>query len=354
MGWYEDNTYSDYSSDNQDMAPSDWLSQDYSMTPQETQAANATPDYNWNPNTVSMPMQQAPWDSWSAQDQAPAPNDWMGQYTGGYGMDASNLNNGPAPGTGYGGFQGNPNTQGSSFGDMWDKGTGALAKLFGNGAGAGGVAASTPYLKSLLGLLGANQEKRSNQQMASQIPQQVNQMRAQTSPFDNPADVNPNSMRGQTQAQALAAQARLNAFRDNPNSDEGYKNLSTFDAQRVARLAAANKPLTDPITGDVIGGGSRMNPGATSIASKSYDTMRQLAIQKQMQADRDALMQQSGSGQYMGMGGLEQLLSGIKYGAQGNSPYFSAAGYATNANQYANNPDLQSMMAEWKAQQGNR
>lgn len=247
----------------------------------------------------------------------------------------------------------NYNLKEPGWGDMWDKGTNALSKLFGTSNGVGGVAASTPFLKTLIGLMAAREEKKGNQQMASQYPQITNQMRAQTSPYDNPGAVDPNSMRGKAQAEALAAQARMNAFRDNPLSDAGYRNMSTFDAQRVARLAAANKQLTDPLSGDVIGGGSRMNSGATSIASKSYDTMRQLAILKQMQADRDALMHQSGAGQYMGMGGLEQLMAGAKYGAQGNSPYFSALGYGVNANQYANNPDLQAMMAEWKAQQGN-
>lgn len=204
------------------------------------------------------------------------------------------------------------------LGKWGGKGLDLLGKIFGGSGGSGGMSGSNAYLKTLMNLVAANQEKKSNQQMATQIPQQVQQFRQQSSPFDAaPGVVDPNSMRGIAQSQYSQSMA------------DPYSSKIVSDQVNQMKAAQARKDAA---------AGRRSNTAYSSPALLAASADAAMKYQNQ-------LGQQAGAGQFMGQSGLNELVQGLKYGAQGNSPYFSAAGYGANANNISGNPELAKLVA---------
>jgi len=211
-------------------------------------------------------------------------------------------------------------TGGIDYAKWGGKGLDLLGKVLGGAgaAGAGGMSGSNSYLKTLMNLFAANQEKKSNQQMATQIPQRVQQFRQQASPFDAaPGVVDPNSMRGIAQSQYSQSMA------------DPYGSKIVSDQVNQMKAAQARKDAA---------AGRRSNTAYSSPAMLAASADAAMKYQNQ-------LGQQAGAGQFMGQSGLNELVQGLKYGAQGNSPYFSAAGYGANANNISGNPELAKLVA---------
>lgn len=204
------------------------------------------------------------------------------------------------------------------LGKWGGKGLDLLGKIFGGSGGSGGMSGSNAYLKTLMNLVAANQEKKSNQQMATQIPQQVQQFRQQSSPFDaNPTTLDPNSAR--FLAQNEYKKSVLNPYASNIVADQ-VEQMRQIQARKDAAAGRRSN-------------GAYSSPGL--LAAQADAAMKY----------QNQVGQQAGAGQFMGQTGLNELVQGLKYGAQGNSPYFSAAGYGANANNISGNPELAKLVA---------
>ena len=237
----------------------------------------------------------------------------------------------------------NPQAQQESAGTDWagmlKGGTDFLGKLFSSGTGGyGGSGGSTnTFLKGLAGLLAAQQEKKSNQQMYQQIPQTVNSVRQFAAPYDVSSTgagmMTPGAttMRDAAQQQAALANQRLQNFRNNPNSDAGYKATNDQIEQVLNRQAAMH--------------GNRNNFNATAPAMLAAKAAAQLKYDQNYQQDLNNWDTRSGANiSPVQASGLEALMRGQQYGAQGNSPYYDALGKILNTNSYENNPQIQELL----------
>lgn len=228
---------------------------------------------------------------------------------------------------------------GMDWAGMLKGGTDFLGKLFTSGTGGyGGSGGSTnTFLKGLAGLMAAQQEKKSNQQMAQQIPQTVESVRKFAAPYDVASTgagmMTPGAttMRDAAQQQAAMANQRLQSFRQNPNSDAGYKATNDQIANVLNRQAAMH--------------GNRNNFNATAPAMLAAQAAAQLKYDQNYQQDVNNWDTRSGANiSPVQAGGLEALMRGQQYGAQGNSPYYDALGKILNTNSYENNPQIQELL----------
>jgi len=235
--------------------------------------------------------------------------------------------------------QGYEQSAGTDWAGMLKGGTDFLGKLFSNGTGGyGGSGGSTnTFLKGLAGLLAAQQEKKSNQQMSQQIPQTVNSVRQFAAPYDVSStgagmmQPGATTMRDAAQQQAALANQRLQNFRNNPNSDAGYKATNDQIEQVLNRQAAMH--------------GNRNNFNATAPAMLAAKAAAQLKYDQNYQQDLNNWDTRSGANiSPVQAGGLEALLRGQQYGAQNNSPYYDALGKILNTNSYENNPQIQELL----------
>ena len=228
---------------------------------------------------------------------------------------------------------------GTDWAGMLKGGTDFLGKLFTSGTGGyGGSGGSTnTFLKGLAGLMAAQQEKKSNQQMAQQIPQTVESMRKFAAPYDVASTgagmMTPGAttMRDAAQQQAAMANQRLQSFRQNPNSDAGYK--------------ATNDQITNVLNRQAAMHGNRNNFNATAPAMLAAQAAAQLKYDQNYQQDVNNWDTRSGANiSPVQASGLEALMKGQQYGAQGNSPYYDALGKILNTNSYENNPQIQELL----------
>lgn len=232
-----------------------------------------------------------------------------------------------------------PQQSGTDWAGMLKGGTDFLGKLFTSGTGGyGGSGGSTnTFLKGLAGLMAAQQEKKSNQQMSQQIPQTVESVRKFAAPYDVASTgagmMTPGAttMRDAAQQQAALANQRLQNFRNNPNSDAGYKATNDQIANVLNRQAAMH--------------GNRNNFNATAPAMLAAQAAAQLKYDQNYQQDLNNWDTRSGANiSPVQAGGLEALMRGQQYGAQGNSPYYDALGKILNTNSYENNPQIQELL----------
>jgi len=228
---------------------------------------------------------------------------------------------------------------GIDWAGMLKGGTDFLGKLFTSGTGGyGGSGGSTnTFLKGLAGILAAQQEKKSNQQMSQYIPQTVNSVRQFAAPYDVSStgagmmQPGATTMRDAAQQQAALANQRLQNFRNNPNSDAGYKATNDQIEQVLNRQAAMH--------------GNRNNFNATAPAMLAAKAAAQLKYDQNYQQDLNNWDTRSGANiSPVQAGGLEALMRGQQYGAQGNSPYYDALGKILNTNSYENNPQIQELL----------
>ena len=224
---------------------------------------------------------------------------------------------------------------GSDWASLGQSALGGLSKLFGGFGGSGG--GTNTFLKGLAGLLAAQQEKKSNQQMSQQIPQIVNSVRQFAAPYDVSSTgagmMTPGAttMRDAAQQQAALANQRLQNFRANPNSDAGYKATNDQIEQVLNRQAAMH--------------GNRNNFNATAPAMLAAKAAAQLKYDQNYQQDLNNWDTRSGANiSPVQASGLEALMRGQQYGAQGNSPYYDALGKILNTNSYENNPQIQELL----------
>ena len=224
---------------------------------------------------------------------------------------------------------------GSDWASLGQSALGGLSKLFGGFGGSGG--STNTFLKGLAGLLAAQQEKKSNQQMSQYIPQIVNSVRQFAAPYDVSSTgagmMTPGAttMRDAAQQQAALANQRLQNFRNNPNSDAGYKATNDQIEQVLNRQAAMH--------------GNRNNFNATAPAMLAAKAAAQLKYDQNYQQDVNSWDTRSGANiSPVQASGLEALLRGQQYGAQGNSPYYDALGKILNTNSYENNPQIQELL----------
>jgi len=271
------------------------------------------PAEGWNQTGTDWSQMGDYWNQTDNQQQMPNIGG-MGGVDYSSGIDNSGLY---APAAQLGGSDANS----IDLGKWGGKGLDLLGRVFGGAGaagGAGGVSGSNAYLKTFMNLVAANQEKKSNQQMATQIPQQVQQFRQQASPFDaNPTTLDPNSAR--FLAQNEYKKSVLNPYASNIVSDQ-VEQMRQIQARKDAAA------------------GRRSNTAYSNPAMLAASADAAMKYQNQ-------LGQQAGAGQFMGQSGLNELVQGLKYGAQGNSPYFSAAGYGANANNISGNPELAKLVA---------
>jgi len=225
--------------------------------------------------------------------------------------------------------------QNSDWANLGQSALGGLSKLFGGFGGSGG--GTNTFLKGLAGLLAAQQEKKSNQQMSQHIPQTVNSVRQFAAPYDVSSTgagmMTPGAttMRDAAQQQAALANQRLQSFRSNPNSDAGYKATNDQIEQVLNRQAAMH--------------GNRNNFNATAPAMLAAKAAAQLKYDQNYQQDLNNWDVRSGANiSPVQAGGLEALMRGQQYGAQGNSPYYDALGKILNTNSYENNPQIQELL----------
>lgn len=228
---------------------------------------------------------------------------------------------------------------GTDWAGMLKGGTDFLGKLFTNGTGGfgGSGGGTSTFLKGLAGLMAAQQEKKSNMQMAQSIPQTVNSVRQFAAPYDVASTgagmMTPGAttMRDAAQRQAALANQRLQDFRSNPNSDAGYKATTDQIEQVLNRQAAMH--------------GNRNNFNATAPAMLAAKAAAQLKYDQNYQQDVNNWDTRSGANiSPVQAGGLEALLRGQQYGAQNNSPYYDALGKILNTNSYENNPQIQELL----------
>lgn len=224
---------------------------------------------------------------------------------------------------------------GSDWASLGQSALGGLSKLFGGFGGSGG--GTNTFLKGLAGILAAQQEKKSNQQMSQQIPQTVNSVRQFAAPYDVSSTgagmMTPGAttMRDAAQQQAALANQRLQNFRANPNSDAGYKATNDQIEQVLNRQAAMH--------------GNRNNFNATAPAMLAAKAAAQLKYDQNYQQDLNSWDVRSGANiSPVQASGLEALMRGQQYGAQGNSPYYDALGKILNTNSYENNPQIQELL----------
>ena len=311
---------------------------------------------------------QGEWDNFDTQDfdTLGDPTGWMGESSGGYAPYQTPQTN-DSGGYDFAGEMNNWNTDsfanlgnpslyepnqdynwgamqaqqqagmqqpGVNWANIGKGGLDALGQLFKGGSGG----STSSFLKGLAGLYAAGQEKKSNQYMANQIPQQVNSLRQFAAPYDVASTgagmMTPGAttMRDAAMQQAALANQRLQNFRADPNSDAGYKATTSQIENILARQAAQH--------------GNRNNFNATAPALLAAKAAAQMQYDKNYQSDLNSWDVRSGANiNPTQVGGLEALLQATKYGAQANSPYMDAIGKILNTNSYESNPQIAELIA---------
>ena len=175
-------------------------------------------DYGYGQSYQPAEQMQQPWEN---------PNYTMGSDGTQFWRDQAGMDVGYMPKGGeftpYQGMQQqNMQQPGMDWAGMGKGTLDALGSLFKGGSGG----STSSFLKGLAGLYAAGQEKKSNQYMANQIPQQVNSMRQFAAPYDVASTgagmMTPGAttMRDAAMQQAALANQRLQNFRADPNSTE--------------------------------------------------------------------------------------------------------------------------------------
>ncbi len=325
----------DFESNLSNTAPTeDWFSNTYGANGMDSYYSGQAPQESYAPFDPTFGLQQN-------EFQTMAPPSWDSfQYQGDptFGLRENQFQT-LAPDQWNAFEPTNPTQSGTDWAGMLKGGTDFLGKLFTNGTGGyGGSGGSTnTFLKGLAGLLAAQQEKKSNQQMSQQIPQTVNSVRQFAAPYDVSStgagmmQPGATTMRDAAQQQAALANQRLQNFRNNPNSDAGYKATNDQIEQVLNRQAAMH--------------GNRNNFNATAPAMLAAKAAAQLKYDQNYQQDLNSWDVRSGANiSPVQAGGLEALMRGQQYGAQGNSPYYDALGKILNTNSYENNPQIQELL----------
>lgn len=234
-----------------------------------------------------------------------------------------------------------PNQAGINWGKIGQGGLDALGQLFKGGSGG----STSSFLKGLAGVWAAQQEKKSNQQMAGAGRQNLETIRQQSTPYDVASTgagmMTPGAttMRDAAMQQAALSNQRLQNFRADPNTDAGYKATTSQIENVLSRQAAQH--------------GNRGNFNATAPAMLAAKAAAQLQYDKNYQADLNNWDTRSGANINPGIsGGLAALGQDSMYGAQGNSPYASALGKILNTNSYENNPQIAELIAAIKSNRG--
>ena len=306
----------DFESNISNEAPTpDWFSNTYGTNGMDSYYANQAPQESYAPFDPTFGLQQT-------DMQTLAPQGWQQNGTN-WGQIDSEI------GSSF-------NSAGQNIYDFFSGAGNSLKGLFNNGFGGSGGSTNT-FLKGLAGLLAAQQTKKSNQQMAKQIPQTVNSVRQFAAPYDVASTgagmMTPGAttMRDAAQQQAAMANQRLQNFRQNPNSDAGYKATNDQIANVLNRQAAMH--------------GNRNNFNATAPAMLAAQAAAQLKYDQNYQQDLNSWDIRSGANiSPVQASGLEALMKGQQYGAQGNSPYYDALGKILNTNSYENNPQIQELL----------
>lgn len=228
----------------------------------------------------------------------------------------------------------NPQTGGEQGFDWSKLGNNLLGGLGTAAMGASKSFASnaTPYLQRLfqggMNTAAASQEKKSNQQMATQIPQTVQNtlqnQRQFASPYDTASTAATNQ--GANSMRDLMQQKLATAMQD-PYSSPIVKN-------QVDQINEAQRRIDAKA-------GRRSNLAGSAPATLAASAQ---VAQKYI----DSLQNPAGANINPYSGGLDAALAaqmqGLKYGAQGNSPYFSAAGKTYNDQVYGSNPQMDKIM----------
>lgn len=237
-----------------------------------------------------------------------------------------------------------PNQAGINWGKIGQGGLDALGQLF-KGAGGGSGGSTSQFLKGLAGVWAAQQEKKSNQQMAGAGRQNLETIRQQSTPYDVASTgagmMTPGAttMRDAAMQQAALSNQRLQNFRADPNTDAGYKATTSQIENVLSRQAAQH--------------GNRGNFNATAPAMLAAKAAAQMQYDKNYQADLNNWDTRSGANINPGIsGGLAALGQDSMYDAQGNSPYASALGKILNTNSYENNPQIAELIAAIKSNRG--
>ena len=309
----------DFESNLSNEAPSsDWFEKTWGPNGMDDYYNNQAPQESYTPFDPTFGLQQTDMQTMAPQGWQQNGTDWgqidsqLGSSFNGVGQQA------------YDFFSG----AGNSLKSLFNGG-------FGNSGGSGG--GTSTFLKGLAGLLAAQQEKKSNQQMSQQIPRTVNSVRQFAAPYDVSSTgagmMTPGAttMRDAAQQQAALANQRLQNFRNNPNSDAGYKATNDQIEQVLNRQAAMH--------------GNRNNFNATAPAMLAAKAAAQLKYDQNYQQDLNNWDTRSGANiSPVQASGLEALMRGQQYGAQGNSPYYDALGKILNTNSYENNPQIQELL----------
>lgn len=204
-----------------------------------------------------------------------------------------------------------PQVETGSGTDYFSKGMSGLSQLLSGVFNQKQGQSSTA--KQLASVVAALMEGKQNKQMASQIPQAVQDQQQRTSPFDvassGASSMGANSMRD-------AMQQKLAAAMTDPYGQPIVK--SQVDA--LAREQAIRDAKA----------GRRSNNATSSPAMMAEQA-------KVAQNYINSLQQPAGAGINPSSQGLEQIVQALKYGTQGTtSPMLSALGYGTGANQNSN------------------
>lgn len=167
--------------------------------------------------------------------------------------------------------------------------------------------------KQLASVVAALMEGKQNKQMASQIPQAVQEQQQRTSPFDvassGASSMGANSMRD-------AMQQKLAAAMTDPYGQPIVKS----QVDQIARAQAIKDAAA----------GRRSNSATSSPAMMAEQA-------KVAQNYINSLQQPAGANINPSSQGLEQIMQALKYGTQGTtSPLMSAIGYGTGSNQNSN------------------
>ena len=306
----------DFESNLSNEAPSsDWFEKTWGPNGMDDYYNNQAPQESYTPFDPTFGLQQN-------EFQTLAPQNWQQNGTD-WGQIDSQL------GSSF-------NSLGQNSYDFFSGVGNSLKGLFSGGYGGSGGSTNT-FLKGLAGLLAAQQEKKSNQQMSQQIPRTVNSVRQFAAPYDVSSTgagmMTPGAttMRDAAQQQAALANQRLQSFRSNPNSDAGYKATNDQIEQVLNRQAAMH--------------GNRNNFNATAPAMLAAKAAAQLKYDQNYQQDLNNWDTRSGANiSPVQASGLEALMRGQQYGAQGNSPYYDALGKILNTNSYENNPQIQELL----------
>jgi hypothetical protein len=253
----------------------------------------------------------------------------------------------------------NGNLAGANFGDLAPSGTitsgggsgglggilGSLSGLLGGSGGAaggtkpsgnilntisrilGGNGGTTDYTNLLSGLLkgaGAYQQVQSNNANSQQMIDYLNASRQYQSPADFGA--NPGSLRESATNTYKSAQAALDAFNADPNSNAG----NAANKAQISKVLNAQAAMH--------GNRNNFNYIAPALAAAYADS--DIKYQNQYMKDRDSNAQYAGLSNFYKGGETNAMAQALALGNLGNSPYYAAGQNVLSNNSYDSNPDL--------------